>query len=351
MTGLTAIELRDDKPGHYHCADAIVAAARRLVPVDLHIVEIKRPAFAVPPLLSALVNRGSDAQHILSRYFRIDTATWPKADFLVSAGGDTLAANIAAARVLGIPNIFFGSLRRFRAADIALALNSYDTPEPAANQVTILKPSAADPDQLADPPRFESGAPRHAGLLIGGPAGTVRFTARDANRLLNLMTSAHAANGLTWIVSNSRRTPKSLSDRLTAMAQEPASPIEAFIDVRTAGPGTLGRLFRDCGLIVCTADSSAMLSEAIWMRRPVVSALLEDMALPANETAYRRRLSDARLCIEVPLAQLDAHILSGTLREIRPLRQNPLDDLAAVLAKHLPGVFPGPQPPDVTPIA
>ena len=35
MTPLTAIALRDDRPGHYHCSEAILAAAARLRPIEI----------------------------------------------------------------------------------------------------------------------------------------------------------------------------------------------------------------------------------------------------------------------------------------------------------------------------
>lgn len=339
MTPLPILQLNDDKPGHYHSADAVVAAARRLRPVELTVMTVARPSIFPPALLSTLVNFRLPPSRILSTIYGIAPLQLPRADLVVSSGGDTLAANVASARYLGVANIIFGSLRRFRPADFTLALNSNATRDPEPNQVTIHKPSAADPASLPPAPRQNNGRPQFAGLLVGGPAGTVQFSAEDGERLVSLMAAAHLALGFKWIVSNSRRTPTHLSDRLATLALAPQSPLEAFIDVRTSGAGTLGRLFRDAGLILVTADSSAMLSEAVWMRRPVISAYLQNMSLPAVEADYRRRLEAQGLCEEIPLANLDVGALEGALRRVKPIETNPLADLAEVLRQKLPRLF------------
>jgi hypothetical protein len=339
MKPLSALLLQDDKPGHFHCSDAILAAAQRLRPVTVEKVQIRRPWFAPPGVLASLIGRRAPSAFILKRIYGIDAATLPKADLIVSAGGDTIAANIALARLTGSPNIFFGSLRRFTPADVTLALNSYAIDRPAANQLQILKPSPADPAGLPVPDLDHRRLPKVSGLLIGGDSGDVRYTQRDWDRLLAFLGDTHVRLGMTWIVSNSRRTPEAISDRLAAATGRPGAPIQRFIDVRRAGSGTLGGLFAESGAIAVTSDSSAMLSEAIWMRRPVVALRPEALRLPKVEQDYRNWLERNAWCREIGLPDLTAERYCSALREVIPLADNPLAELARLLATRLPALF------------
>jgi mitochondrial fission protein ELM1 len=333
MSVLKAIELQDDKPGHFHCSEAILAAAQRLRQVTVERVRIRRPWYAPPAVLTALIDRRTSPAFVLKRIYGIDAATLPKGDLIVSAGGDTIAANIALARLTGAPNIFFGSLRQFAPADFTLALNAYAIDRPAANQLQILKPSPADPAGLPVPDLDHRRLPKVSGLLVGGDSGDVRYTEKDWNQLLAFLGDAHVRLGMTWIVSNSRRTPQAVSDRLAAAT---GHAIQRFIDVRRAGSGTLGALFAESGAVAVTSDSSAMLSEAIWMRRPVVALRPEALRLPKAEAEYRSWLESNAWCREIALPDLTAERYASALREVIPLADNPLANLSRVLATRLP---------------
>jgi hypothetical protein len=83
---------------------------------------------------------------MLRMAYGINAEELPKADLVISAGGETLMPNICAARYLGVPNIFCGSLlNRLGSNDLNLVIH------PAADaaddqHLVILKPSAIDPD-------------------------------------------------------------------------------------------------------------------------------------------------------------------------------------------------------------
>ena len=86
-----------------------------------------------------------------------------------------------------------------------------------------------------------------------------------------------------------------VGDALAVMAAEPDSPIAELIDFRTAGPGTLPRIFARAEAILCTEDSSTMLSEAVCARLPVVgvsprTAWLQGRGTGVSRVHARRRL-------------------------------------------------------------
>ena len=144
----------------------------------------------------------------------------------------------------------------------------------ARHHMTPLMPVPLDPDCFPRATDVELGPdrpPRTAGLLIGGNAGTFRYQPHEWRRLLDVITDLHAQHGIRWIVSNSRRTPAAVSDEIARRGGDAGGPIACFIDVRAQGPGSLQQFFTQAEVVVCTANSSSMITEAVWLRRPAIA--------------------------------------------------------------------------------
>jgi mitochondrial fission protein ELM1 len=342
MRPLKALLISDGRPGHYHLAEGILAAIARCRPVETTWIEIDRRRWMPGRFLAALVNGGMSPRAVLRLGYGLKADRLRGADIVVSAGGDTLAANAAAARLLGVPNIFYGSLRRFKPEDFSLVLTSHARNGTRPRHVVTLKPSAVDPDTLAQPASLagtgDSG-PNIAGLLIGGNTTTIYYGTQDWSQLINFMRALHASAGTRWIVSNSRRTPQEASDRLAALAAEPGSPVESFIDVRNAGSETLAGLFARSEMVIATVDSSSMVSEGVWVRRPVIAVAPASSRLSDHEQEYRDYLEASGWARTITIADLNIERLVSALREIKPLDANPLDLLAATLFEKLPSML------------
>ncbi len=330
------ILLCDDKPGHFHSAEGVAAAVQLIAPFGIHRVEVRRPAYAPPDLLSWLTNRHTPPGVILKAIYGLEAAKLPAASLVVSAGGDTLAANIALARLQGIPNIFYGSIRRYRIEDFTLVLNSQPERTAHPREVQFMKPSARDPFSIPPARGADGDQPLRLALLVGGNSGTVTFQDADWDRLVAFLRACKERHGFKFVVSNSRRTPPSFSDRLASVATETDSPIARFIDVRHVGAGTLLELFSDCDAVIATTDSSSMISEAIWMRRPVIAVAPERSRHLDREARYRAYLEARGWCREIPLTSLDARHVRNLLASLTPQDENPQAELAGLLKRHLP---------------
>ncbi len=335
MSKLIALLLSDGLPGHYNLAEGVIGAVGTLAPVEIIRIEVRRPDWMPPRILSGLLNAGLGPALILKWIYHLDPSALPRADLVVSAGGDTLAANVCATRLIGAPNIFYGSLRRYRAQDFRLVLTSYVRDARSPHRVRTLKPSPINPETI-EPITGPTLLPAVAGLLIGGDAGTVRFTHSDWDFLMDLVRATHRQFGTRWIVSNSRRTPEPVSDQITAMYSEHDGPIVEFIDVRSGGTGALARLFKGSAAVVCTVDSSSMVSEAVWLRRPLVTVSPADFALPHDESLYRAYLHENGWCRELTLAKASPTALIDALRAITPLKINPRVQLGQIIAREIP---------------
>jgi len=337
MTPLSILVLSDGRPGHYHLCDGVAAAIARRRPVLVQRLDIRRRKTAPNRLLAALLAFGR-APAALRLGYSLDARRLPRSDLVVSAGGDTVAANVAIARETGARNVHCGTLKHVPDTSLTAVVSSYDRHASRERHIVALKPSSIDPDSM--PPRSPvttSAPPRRAGLLIGGDSGLFRYQPREWQTLLDFLGAAHVMLGTRWIVSTSRRTPDAVADLTAALARRPNGPIDELIDFRAAGPGTLPRLFRDVDAVLATADSSTMVSEAISARLPVVGVTPHESDFKDEEREYRAFMMRNGWSRFLPLAELTPQRFLDELSTVTPLSENPLDRLAGELARL--GVF------------
>lgn len=334
MTPTRVLILSDGRPGHFNLSEGIALAIGRQRPVEIARVEVRRGRWP-GAVLAAAINLGIAPGVMLRRVFGLDAQALARADIVVSAGAETLAANIALARVLQVPNIFYGSLRQFRPQDFALALTSYAHHVRHPHQAVVLKPAAFDPDPLGRPHPSQASR-RTLGLVVGGTARGFDYTTEDWLRLVALVTQIAGSSESRFVVSNSRRTPAGASDLLAQLAAERPEVVAQFIDVRQRSPSSLSSLLAQADAVLVTADSSSMVSEVIWARRPVLALMPGHARLEADEQSYRDWLARQGWMATATLDALDAATAHALLAGLTPIRDNPLDDLARLLSERIP---------------
>jgi hypothetical protein len=345
---LTALLLADGKPGHYHQAEGVIAAIGRIRPITTVRLEVRR-RFVVPTrTLLQLVNLGTSPALILRLGFGVRADRLPAADVVVSAGGATLAANAAVAQVLGTPNIFCGRLRRLGPEHVKLVIVSLQRFAALPNHLVALPPSPIDAGAAAaadksTAARFgRANPPARVGVLIGGDSGAHRYGTEDWLHLIGFLQDAHRLHGVRWLAATSRRSGSFIGDALAAMAAKGEGGLETFVDFRTAGAGTLPQIFAAANAILCTDDSTTMISEAVGARLPVVSVAPADSALEAREAEYRDFLAGEGWYRALPLSKLTPETFLAALEEITPRTSSQLDELAQALSRRLPELFTRP---------
>jgi mitochondrial fission protein ELM1 len=144
---------------------------------------------------------------------------------------------------------------------------------------------------------------------------------------------------MRWLAATSRRSGSFIGDALAALAADTGSGIETFIDFRTAGPGTLPQIFAAADAILCTDDSTTMISEAVGACLPVVSVAPASGRLEAREAEYRGHLANQGWYRRMLLPQLAPGTFLAALEEITPRAASQLDELAGALESRLPELF------------
>lgn len=341
---LRVVFLADTRPGHYHIAQGVITALSRLRPVEITRIEVQRKWIVPTRWLRARINAKSFyPPRMLRMAYRIDADALPQADLVVSAGGETQMPNICVTQLLRVPSIFCGSLLRgLEPENFSLIVSSYERDEGSDKHLVVLKPSSIDPDELGRPetvPRY--GPDRHPktiGLLIGGRAGRFYYRRREWERLLAFTREVSEAWGARWLISTSRRTPEAVADRIKEIARD-ESVVAKFIDFRSSGPGTLPEVFAKADAIVCTEDSSSMISEAVSARLPVVGVSPRAHRFNEDEQLYRDFLMKKNWSRTLPIAELSPDKFAEALADIEPLQENPIDALAQKLKARLPQLF------------
>ena len=344
MRTLTALLISDNRPGHYHLSDGVVAALRRLRPVRVEQMTVHRRCSG--RLAAWLSDLGFPPQALLRLIYGLAPSQVPSADVIVSAGAETLPASAAIARLNGVPNVFCGSLRHFHPDSFRLVLTSYPSHADRPRHVMVLKPSALSRKELArSAALLSAGAvPQVMALLLGGNSRECQFQAEDWSKLLDLTEHAYQALGIRWVVSNSPRTPENVSDFFAAHSAAGSEAIITFVDVRVTGPGTIGQVLEPAEAVVCTDDSSSMVSECISAGRPVIGVQPQRVRFTPEEQGYRQYLIQNGWYRTIPISVLTPDVLLDEIARIRPLGEDPLDRLASILQEHLPELFDEAQP-------
>lgn len=335
MRPLSVLLISDRRPGHYRLSEGIIAALARHRPVRVTRLDVRRPRNIPGRVLSALSNVPM-LSGVVRGLVTLPAKPVETCDVIVSAGAATLAASVYYRRQYGCPNIFYGSLRRYRSSDFGLVLTSYAARAGLPNHAMTLKPSALDPDTLPARP-LPTDRPAVVGLLIGGDSGTVKYGKEDWNRLLFLLSNR--SKYASWIVANSRRTPETISNRLAGIAEREGARVR-FIDMRDPDAPALNTLFADAEVIAVTVDSSSMVSEGVWSRRPLVVLSPLKFSLPPLETQYRKYLVDHGWTTpKVSVHETNAREIVEIARSLKPLIENPLEQLAVLIEQRLPKLF------------
>lgn len=344
MGSLRILYLTDERPGHYHLSEGVTAALGRLLPVEVHKLAVSRRWIMAGRTLRFLGKSGLlSPERILQLGYGIEADTLPEADLVISAGGETLPANVAAARSAGIPNIFVGSLRRgVGGSDVSLVVSSYARHRDLPHHLVSLKPSAVDPEAIGRPAQIPSYGPHNPpaliGLLIGGDSGLFKYEDAEWRRLFELAREISSRWGSRWLVSTSRRTPPQIGEAAFDLAKE-KDVVADFIDYKLAGPGSLTRIFGRADAIVCSEDSSTMISEAVWARLPVIGVSPRRHSFKPEEAEYRQLMRQENWARFLPIADASVDAVGDALSQITPLADNPLDRLAGDLRTRLPELF------------
>ena len=325
MAANTILLLSDGRPGHFRQSEAIVLALSRRMETKVERLELIKPRI-VPRRLARYAAMWLPPRLVLSWLYGITTV--PKADLIVSAGGNTLAANIALAKLTGAPNVFTGTPRHVDRKLFTLVLTPYKSEATLPNTAYALKPCALDPTVFAAPKRWPA-KPFRIAVFIGGPTPAADFSLFDWQALILLMRTMAAQPSVRFTVVTSRRTPEPVYEALKLVTNH-KDIVETFIDHRQAGTGSIAEGYA-ADAIFATADSMSMITEGVAARRPVI-VLKPAVTKPFRDNeAVDALAADNRLAV-FPVRETTPEQIAAKLESLTPMTENHLDRLADIVA-------------------
>jgi len=326
----------DGRPGHYRQSEGVVAALARRGPVDVDRLELAT-TLPIPKGLIPKLARLLPPAWVVRFVHGLDPAGFARPDVIVSSGGSTVGANVALARLLGVPNVFSGSTRGFAPSAFGLVLTPYLSAATAPNIVAGPKPTPFDPDRVPPPRRLATrddlrGA--RVSLLVGGPTPYADFEDGDWTRLAALVAGLVAEWGCRATIVTSPRTPEKAYACLLPIAEASGGAV-SVIDYRTAGPGSIEAAL-DCDLVLITSDSMSMMTEAAVSRRPAIALAPAKVGPNKDDEAIEGLVAERWLAV-LPLATTDPATLADAALALAPIAHNHLDRLAGLVAAAVEG--------------
>ncbi|MEM7463028.1 MAG: ELM1/GtrOC1 family putative glycosyltransferase [Pseudomonadota bacterium] len=318
---LRILIISDGRLGRYRRSQTIAAAISRKRPAIVNTVEIspnprlhkylgKITGFSLPPKLLLTILLGNRWQD------------FPVSDLIISSGGMSLQANIALAKIWGVPNIFSGDRRRISSdPDLVLTMNPDNTDAP--NHQFALTCARLDPDDLP-PPNREIGT---IGVLVGGPNDEIEYSRQDWILFAGIIEKL-AADNFALTVATSPRTPEAFYDALGDLADT-----VKLIDFRSTGPAELDEVFSLDAMLV-SIDSTSMIVEGISARRPVIALKPNDLERLPDASLFKNLTQEKRLQI-CSLNKLSAAEIVRKLQTLEPMNKNVLEIIYQMISPKL----------------
>lgn len=265
--------LLDGKPGHETQSRGLVRHFKKAFDCRVNEVSCVLRQKAVRRLLYAsLINfgLGSIASRFILKGYGIQPPTG-KADFVISAGGDTVFANLALAKTLDAKSVFIGSPRKITLDSFGwlLTLEDYQV---ANNIVMPLAPVDIDDDAMTTQGRMlrqdrSLGQVKLMAVLIGGSGAGYQYTERDWLVLGEVLNKICQQQECNLLLTTSRRTGVEAEAVLKKTIN--AETIADAVWFSDKPKKTIGAYLGAADAVMVTSDSMSMVTEAVYSKKPV----------------------------------------------------------------------------------
>lgn len=326
--------LADARPGHFRQSEGLADAIARRQAVRVRRLEVRPRPVLKGTLLRLAVRAHVPAGWLLRLAIGLSPADLGRPDLVVSAGSDTLAANVLARRLTGAANLFIGTIRDLPERDFAAVLTTFPSHGRRPRHVLAAKPTVVDPDRLRAPrPLADAGdlAGAVLAVLVGGPTPSHRWSAADWTALAALLSAVAAEAGVRLRITTSRRTPPEAVAALRPLA---ATGVAEIVAVYGEAPGVPLDTFFAADALLVTDDSATMVFEAVAARRPVVTLLPSDRRPTKDDEAFEHLVAEG-LIRRLPAVAATPQSLAEAIVAVRPLGAHPAEPLLAALAPTL----------------
>ena len=299
--------LSDGLPGHVNQSLGISKALAEEFPHDHVMLTFTLRYKLLRPLMRLLANFFPFflTRFTLSLFYRYGSLPTNPPALVISAGGNTLFASAAVAKIYRAPNVFSGTSKGYSHSLVRLvftvtALNN------SRNNVVLDLPPANINAAAGNKPK-SSTTPLYA-LLVGGDGAGYYYKESDWQRLAEALQEISQRDGSKWLLTTSRRTGEKseilLNSRLAPEICERA------VWYGTKPAKVVKQFLQECDAVFCTEDSLTMISEAIYAHKPVITLQPEVMHPDENDAMALQKYADQAFIHRVRIKELSQLVLS-----------------------------------------
>jgi len=276
------LALTDGKAGHETQTHGIIHLLNEKNEYDVLWVRVKKRSKIIQKIFKFFINTSTKVPAL---NFFLDLAQLPVADqkvaYVVSAGGETLIANVMCARFFsGAQNLIASSLRGIHAQNFKVVFSIQPQESEAPYLYYPISPSKLVQDldgKLKNQARQSLNIPQNKTVLtvlIGADTKQVEIGgAEDFINYIQLVKEKLVAD--TVLISTSRRTDITFEEKMKDLYS-----ITAFDQATWVAHGQscdIKQYIYASDLIICSQESESMIGEAIMSGRPVIVAKLGEV--------------------------------------------------------------------------
>ncbi|MCP5162592.1 MAG: mitochondrial fission ELM1 family protein [Hahellaceae bacterium] len=296
--------LTDGLPGHANQSKGIIRALNRRYQPQVYEINVSLKHKALRALTRLLANKvPASLPHLWQWFYQIEDRGAPKPDLIISAGGNTLGANISLAAYHQCRNIFSGTIKGYGAEKLDLIITVSPIKNASNNLVLDLPPSVIEPGDAAV---STSGL---CSLLIGASGAGYDYSEQDWLNLASGINNLSEREGIRWLITTSRRTDPAVEDLLEKHL-DPKHIAEAVWFSRNPAK-VMKRFLESADAVFVTEDSLTMVAEAIFSRRGVCTLQPKQMHPVDNDEQALKKYQTLGYIRRVPLESLISVELSG----------------------------------------
>lgn len=307
-------------------------AMSRKLPIDIERVELRSRSL-IPGRIARFLSIHLPPAFVLGLVYGRSIGNRSRPDVVLSAGGKTLAANVAFRKAYRTLNVFSGTPRHVGSSHFSLVLTPYRSQAALPNTLCALKPSALDPDAFPLPKPFPADGFR-VGVLVGGPIPSANFMMDDWRALCRLLKALHEECSCALTIVTSRRTPDEFYAAYDEVMRGDLGGVH-FVDYRKPGTGSINDGYAADAILV-TSDSMSMITEGCAARRPVV-VLEPDVTQPFRDGEAVRTLAEDGYLAVRRVRSASIPDVTALFTSLFPMKANHLDVLAEAVVSALDG--------------
>lgn len=307
MSDKTVWILSDGLAGHYNQSIGISNALQTRMPHEAVIINIRLKYKFLRSLMRLIANHLPFllGYRSLSFFYQHDTLPQTIPSLIISAGGNTLFANIALSKITDQTNSFSGTLKGYHSQSITTVFTVTPLKNAPNNTVLDLPPANTGAAESNNPIK-----PFYT-LLIGGDGAGYIYSDQDWAQLAQAMSSIAQRDNITWKVTTSRRTGETVERKLESLLSKDC--IAEAIWYSSNPQKVVKRFLAEGQVIFCTEDSLTMVSEAIYAHKPAVTLQPKVMNPDSNDAQALDKYQSKKYIIRCPIAELHSTSVEADL--------------------------------------